>query len=283
MDILTQGLLGAVMAQTRAKPEETRQACTIGFLSGLMADADVLIRSSTDPLLMLEYHRHFTHSIFFIPFGALLVALLLSRFYKGRLTWNRVYLFSLMGFSLSGAIDACTSYGTYLFWPFVDERISLSIISIVDPFFTISLLAALLYGWFKFRPRPAAYLGLSLCGLYLALGLVQQQRAMEVMESLASARGHEIQQAVVKPTLGNIILWRTTYIADNRIYADGIRVSITGNTKIFPGDSVPVFKPEHDLQGIGQQTVLYQDVVRFTSLSDGYIAFYPGSKNILGD
>jgi len=33
----------------------------LGFLSGMAPDLDILIRSSTDPLLSLEYHRQFTH------------------------------------------------------------------------------------------------------------------------------------------------------------------------------------------------------------------------------
>lgn len=63
MDSVTQGLFGAVMAQAGAKPAEIKQATVIGFIAPLLADADVLIRSSTDALLTLQYHRHFTHSL----------------------------------------------------------------------------------------------------------------------------------------------------------------------------------------------------------------------------
>ena len=54
MDPLTQGLVGAALAQSAAKPNETRIAAAVGAGAGLLADADVLIRSSTDPLLTLE-------------------------------------------------------------------------------------------------------------------------------------------------------------------------------------------------------------------------------------
>ena len=77
MDILTHGLLGGTLAQSCSKKGETRAATTVGFLAALLADTDALIRSSTDPLLTLEYHRQFTHSLIFIPAGALLVALIL--------------------------------------------------------------------------------------------------------------------------------------------------------------------------------------------------------------
>ena len=42
----------------------------VGLAAGLLADADVLISSANDPLLNIEYHRHFSHSLFFIPIGA---------------------------------------------------------------------------------------------------------------------------------------------------------------------------------------------------------------------
>lgn len=67
MDLFTQGLLGATMAQTGAQKTEIRLATGIGFIAGLAADADILIQSEQDPLLNLEFHRHFTHSLFLYP------------------------------------------------------------------------------------------------------------------------------------------------------------------------------------------------------------------------
>ena len=69
MDILTQGLVGGVLAQSLARKNERKIATLVGVVAGLLADADILIRSSSDPLLNIEYHRHFTHSLVFIPVG----------------------------------------------------------------------------------------------------------------------------------------------------------------------------------------------------------------------
>ncbi len=77
MDIVTQGLLGATLAQSAASQQKLRVATVVGFASGLLADADTLIRSANDPLLNIEFHRHFTHSLIFIPVGGLLAALIL--------------------------------------------------------------------------------------------------------------------------------------------------------------------------------------------------------------
>ena len=77
MDPISQGTVGAAFAQSTASKKNILSISLIGFLAGLVPDLDVLIKSSTDPILFLEYHRQFTHLLFFIPFGALIVTLFL--------------------------------------------------------------------------------------------------------------------------------------------------------------------------------------------------------------
>ncbi|MFB0976320.1 MAG: metal-dependent hydrolase, partial [Myxococcota bacterium] len=57
MDPVTQAALGAAAALIVSKPKQMRWAAPLGALSGMAPDLDVFIRSSTDPLLFLEYHR----------------------------------------------------------------------------------------------------------------------------------------------------------------------------------------------------------------------------------
>ena len=73
MDPLSQGTVGAAFAQSVANKNNIFKIGFIGFLAGLIPDLDVLIQSSTDPILSLEYHRQFTHSLLFIPFGSLIL------------------------------------------------------------------------------------------------------------------------------------------------------------------------------------------------------------------
>ena len=77
MDPLSQGTVGAAFAQSVANKNNIFKIGFIGFLAGLIPDLDVLIQSSTDPILSLEYHRQFTHSLLFIPFGSLIFAFLI--------------------------------------------------------------------------------------------------------------------------------------------------------------------------------------------------------------
>ena len=282
MDLLTQGLVGGVLAQSLARKNEKKIATLVGVVAGLLADADILIRSSSDPLLNIEYHRHFSHSLVFIPVGAAIATLLLWPFVRRHLSARRLYLFSLAGYSMSGVLDAFTSYGTHLFWPFSDERVALNIISIVDPVFTLILLVTLLTG-LRLGHRKVAFAGLVMCVMYLGMGFVQLQRAEQVAEELRDKRGHLAMQSVVKPTLANLVLWRSVYIHDDRIYVDAIRVGLFDAGRVIEGESVARFSFEKDLPQLDESSVLYRDIVRFLSFSDGYVALDPMQANVLGD
>ena len=95
MDPFTQGIVGTTVAQSGAKKDTLIIASFIGLLAGLAADLDIFIRSSDDPLLFLEYHRHFTHSIFFIPFGALICSIVFYNLFTKRnnLSFKKTYFF----------------------------------------------------------------------------------------------------------------------------------------------------------------------------------------------
>lgn len=282
MDLLTQGLLGGVMALAVARNREHRCAAVAGGFAGLLADADILIRSSADPLLTLEFHRHFSHALVFIPIGACIAYVLLWPWFRRRLPALHLYGYCLAGYSLSGVLDACTSYGTHLFWPFSETRIAWNIIAIIDPVFTLLLLLGVILAWRGYRSR-IALLSLVLCGAYLGLGWLQQQRVQYHAAQLAQSRGHIMSQQIAKPTLGNLLLWRSVYVAQQRIYVDAIRMGVLGKVQIFPGDSLAQVSLAQDFPGLAQDSRLYRDLVRFTNFSDGWVAFDPQRSNVLGD
>ncbi len=282
MDIVTQGVIGAAAAQSGVRSDEVRSASLVGFCAPLLADADALIRSTEDPLLFLEYHRHFTHSLLFIPFGALIASLLLWPLLKNRLSFRRIYLYALLGYATAGILDACTSYGTHLLWPFSDERIAWGIISIFDPLFSLVLLVAIAVGVIKYQPY-AARAGLLFAATYLLLGTVQQDRAESLARLQAEQRGHDIERLVVKPTMGNLLLWRSVYEADGQYYVDAVRVGLPGNSRVFTGERVQAFDVSRDLPQLTEQMMIYRDIKRFDSFSDNFLVRYPDRPNVLGD
>ena len=280
MDIITQGLLGSALAQSAANKKESRIAVVIGFVAGLLADADVLIRSSSDPLLSIEYHRHFTHSVFFIPVGALLAACLLFPFLRQRISFKRLYLFSLAGYSLSGFLDLCTSYGTYFFWPLLDERLALNIISILDPVFSAILLVSIVLCAVR-RRAFFARVGLGLAACYLVIGYTQMQRATSLAEELADRRGHHYERMLVKPTIFNVLLWRSVYESNGRFYVDAIRIGLSA--RLYPGRAIKKFDMEKDLPTLARNSVLHSDIQRFEKFSSAYLVWSPEQADILGD
>ena len=281
MDIVTQGLLGAVVAQSVARREQQRIAALIGGLSGLLADADILIRSSTDPLLTLEFHRHFSHALLFVPIGALIAALPLWWLLRRRIGFGATYLFAFAGYSLSGVLDAFTSYGTQLFWPLSDARIALNLIAVVDPVFSLALLLALVTAAVRRSPL-AARLGLLFAAGYLLLAGVQQHRAETVAIQLAAGRNHPVERLLVKPTLGNLLLWRVVYQSEGRFHVAAVRVGL-GEAVIYPGASLPRLLPERDLPGLRRDTETFRDIQRFAHFSDDYLARHPQQPLVIGD
>ena len=114
MDIITQGVIGAAAAQCGARPDRLRVAALAGAIGGLLPDTDIFIRWPSDPLLFIEYHRHFTHSLLFIPFGALIAAALSWLLTRRKEAIRTLYWPCLLGIATHGLLDSCTSYGTHL-------------------------------------------------------------------------------------------------------------------------------------------------------------------------
>jgi len=281
MDIVTQGLAGAVLAQSFSKKSETRIAMVIGFLAGLLADIDALFtQSEVDPLLQLDFHRHFTHSIFFIPFGGLIAALLMWPVLKKVLPFKRVLLFTTAGYGTSGLIDACTSYGTSLLWPLSDERISWNVISILDPLFSMALIAAIVFAAVKRTPRFAIF-GVCFAVSYMLVGFSQHERVELMAMEIAKSRGHEVSRIEIKPTMGNLLLWRSIYESDDHFYIDAFRVGVN-DEKIYQGESIKRFDPA-DLPQLERDSVQANDIKRFDFFSDGYIALHQGEIPVIGD
>ena len=225
MDPVTHVALGASLAHVFLSRRIGRAAAAAGALAGLAPDADIFIGSATDPLLAIEHHRGFTHALIFVPAGAAMVAAvwLLGREWRERGRWLALWAAAGISYLSHVLLDAATSYGTRLFWPFSDERAGWDWIAIVDPAFTVPLLVGIGLAWFRRNLRPAV-IGLVFAAAYLAFGIGQHERALAVQHALALSRGHRPERAEVMPTLANNLVWRTLYVHEGRIHSDRIRV-----------------------------------------------------------
>jgi len=283
MDPITQGALGAALPQATASPHKSTIALAgiFGFFAGMAADLDLLIRSDSDPLLFLEYHRQFTHSLFFIPLGGLLSAgvlqLLIGRLSRpARLPFSRVFLFCTLGYGTHGLLDFTTSYGTMLFWPLSEERYSASIISVVDPVMTLPVLLLVIVAAAKQSPVYARC-GVAWAVLYLTLGFIQHSAAREMAEGIAAERGHRPEHLIVKPSFGNILVWKTVYQTNDRFYVDAVRVGVA--PMVHPGVSIARLNAARDFPWLKPGSQEYKDLARFDRISLGYLARNPDALN----
>jgi len=283
MDILTQGVLGSAAAQASAT--DTKKiivAGGCGFLAGMAPDLDALIRSSSDPLIFLEYHRHFTHALAFIPFGGFLCALCLYCLGRRRwqLTFRHILLYCTIGYATHGLLDASTSYGTSLFWPFSETRVSWSLVSIIDPFLTVPLAALVITSLVKGQ-GVYARAGLGWFALYLGVAVYQQQSALELGSSIAEERGHIPISIQAKPSFGNILVWRIIYELPETFHIDAVRVGVA--QKVFPGTVLPKLVMKRDLSWLKPESQQAKDIERFSFFSQGYIAQNPARLNRIID
>lgn len=282
MDPLTQASLGAAAAALFSRGRNVRRAIIVGATAGAAPDVDVLIRSATDPLLALEYHRHFTHALLFAPVIGLLVAAL----FKGLFFWKRwpyreLALFGVVGALTHGLLDACTSYGTLLYLPISSHRESWDIISIIDPIFTLPLFLLTVCAFAWRRPQFARVV-FGFCMLYLCFGMYQRERAQDFALSLAEERGHQPLQLTARPSFGNTVLWRLVYRQGDQYYVDAVRILPFRPAIHYPGASVPAFKPEDTHELLPAESTLARDVERFRFFSQGYLYQVP-SEPVVAD
>ncbi|MDG2353505.1 MAG: metal-dependent hydrolase [Gammaproteobacteria bacterium] len=287
MDPLSQAVLGATLSQSSAgKKLNQLSVMVVGALAGMAPDLDAFIRSETDPLLFLDFHRQFTHSLAFIPLGALVCALVFYYFWfnrrwaKVKLSFLQVYLFSFIGYATHGFLDANTSYGTQLLWPFSNERIAWDTVSIVDPLLTLPLVVLVVL---SVRRKTSRYARIALvyAVLFLSFGLIQQQRAEQSLMALSQQRGHTVERLLVKPSFGNRHVWKMIYEYDGHYYVDAVR--LLWDRQFIKGDSIQKLDVARDLPYLSERSQSAKDIERFRWSSNDFLALNPDNTNQIID
>ncbi|MDI9817835.1 MULTISPECIES: metal-dependent hydrolase [unclassified Legionella] len=270
MDPITQGALGAACAQAVLHNQDRRNAWIAGGLAGMAADLDILINSPHDPLLFLLYHRHFSHSLFFIPVGGTLVALALMIFKRFRPHWQFTFLASLIGYATHGLLDAFTHYGTVLYWPFTDKRVSWDIISIIDPFFTIPLLLGITWTIIN-KKRLGVLIGLAIAGLFLLFNTVQHHRAILAAQTFFEKKHWQTNRLRVFPKLASSTSWRGIATRNQRFLALNVSVPLTEPAHASLVADYPLLKGTEIPDYVRNSPTLLRDLAVFNWFCDGYL------------
>ena len=245
MDIITQSLLGAVSAQLGFRQKIGRDATWVAALAAYSPDLDALTPMAAKFLdgqatffTYLTAHRGLTHSLFAVPFIAIIFALpwwairnAISKHKAAKvetadpkepIKFAWFFACCFVAVLTHGLLDWCTSYSTLLFAPFSSSRLALDAISIVDIIYTPLLIGTLIGCWIAGKVATknpgrvrliVALIGLILSTGYIATGRLLHNRAVDI--AVAGATGKTILRADAYPMLGSIFLWRGVVETDD--------------------------------------------------------------------
>ncbi|QKX07272.1 metal-dependent hydrolase [Aquimarina sp. TRL1] len=211
MDSLTQIVLGAAVGEACLGKKVGNKAILWGAIAGTIPDLDVLTSNFVDIVTANEIHRGFSHSILFCLIAAPVFGWLLHTIYpRSEATRKDWTILMFLGLFTHPILDAFTTWGTQLFWPF-DYKVSFKNIFVVDPLYTLPFLLCILILMFYKRTSPTRRrlnnLGLIISSSYILLTLGLKWFTYTKFEK--SLHDQKIPFIAIqnKPTPLNTILW----------------------------------------------------------------------------
>lgn len=189
------------------KPAAARGFTLLCAVAATIPDIDSLA-VLLGPESYLLHHRGLTHSIFFLPFFALLLAFMARRL-GASVPLRQGFLAAALALLSHLFLDVVTTFGTQLFAPFSSVRISFEGVFVVDPPFTLALLAFALAA----RLSPKRAQALALCGLvlllaYPLLGNAARLNMQARYLTMLAAQGESVERIRVAPDALSPYYWK---------------------------------------------------------------------------
>jgi membrane-bound metal-dependent hydrolase YbcI (DUF457 family) len=152
MDPITHGITGALLGKGFFSKREARVGIFAATLGAVFPDVDVFFEAfSRDPLAIVKYHRGITHSFAGLPFFASFLAWLTRRvarrFGIEAPSWLMLTVIYGVGIGSHIVLDGMTSFGTRMWTPFSQERVSWDLLFIIDFTFTAIVLLPQIVAW----------------------------------------------------------------------------------------------------------------------------------------
>jgi inner membrane protein len=227
LDSLTHIALGAAVGTAVLGRKVGPRAALWGAVCCTLPDMDVFIPHG-DPVRDFTFHRAESHSLFWLTVASPAIAWLIARLDRRNGATFRDWLpLAWLAMLAHPLLDAFTVYGTQLLLPFSDHPVGIGSVFIIDPLYTVPLLAGLL-GWWWLRQRaPHSAMrwnqaGLAASTLYLAWTVAAQLHvAGDVRRSLAATPLAD-SKVLVTPAPLNSLLWRVV-VMDGDAYHEGFR------------------------------------------------------------
>ena len=215
MDSLTQIVLGAAVAEATLGKKIGNKALLWGGIAGTIPDLDViyiqLIGGGAIEEIVL--HRGISHSITFAVLMAPLLGWVVNWLYRKKneanfLQWTNLFFWAIFTHPL---LDCLTTYGTQLFLPFSDYRVSIATVFVVDLFYTVPFLLSVIALSFINRTnglrRKINYFGLTISSAYLLAGLLNKYLVTDVFRADLAEELEKKELVFVGTTPLNIALW----------------------------------------------------------------------------
>jgi inner membrane protein len=207
MDSLSQIALGAAVGvAVMGRRTALGKSAAWGAAAGTLPDLDVFIDHG-DAIANMVLHRAETHSLFWLTLFSLPFGALVARLHGQWALWQRWWLAIWLALITHPLLDAMTVYGTQLALPFTNHPFGAASVFIIDPLYTLPLLAGTGITLATTRLR-ANTLGLVLSTAYLAWGFGVQQHVEQVARDALTRQGIAAERVLVTPSAFNTIAWR---------------------------------------------------------------------------
>ncbi|SIS81449.1 inner membrane protein [Zobellia uliginosa] len=211
MDSLTQIVLGAAVGEAVLGKKVGNKAMLYGAIAGTIPDLDVMARFFFDTVTATEIHRGFSHSIFFSILFAPIFGWLISKIErKGPASFRDWSWLMFWGLFTHPVLDAFTTWGTQLFWPF-EMRLAFQNIFVIDPLYTLPFIVFLIMAMRQKKTSPKRkrynWLGLTVSTAYLVTTLILKWVAYRQFSYSLEAQGIAYEKLDTRPTPFNTILW----------------------------------------------------------------------------
>ena len=210
MDSLTQIALGsAVTVAVMGRRTAVWKAALWGAVAGTLPDLDAFINHG-NAILNMTRHRAESHSLLYVTLAAPLLAWGVSRLHGEPALLRRWWLALWLALVTHPLLDALTVYGTQLLQPFSDHPFAVGSIFIIDPLYTVPLIAGVVAALRIKSQRGLRWnaAGLVLSTLYLGWSVGAQQQATQVARTSLAAQGIATSGLLVTPAPFNTLLWR---------------------------------------------------------------------------
>ena len=224
VDSLTQIALGAAVGEAVLGRRVGRKAALWGAVCGTLPDLDVLILFG-DPVADFTFHRSFSHSVIMLALLTPLMVWLIQKIHPADAGHRKGWLILVyLAFLTHVLIDSCTIYGTQIFWPLTEYPMTWGSIFIIDPLYTLPLIAGVIAVAVSHRNPQRAHrfnlAMLALSTLYLGWSFAAKFYTQGIAREELARQGIEYRQILSLPGPFNTILWRFVVMTPNG-YAEG--------------------------------------------------------------